>query len=359
MSCLHLDSLTALRAHLARDHALLQVKADSDGNRRWMPADAGDAAPAGGQLPDFSAKALLFRERENLFTFDGSVFREQRPQPRPTVLFGVSACDLAAIHYQDRFFADDPWYRARRESLLLVGIDCLAPCEGGFCPLTDSGPFVRDGQADLVLHADDAQAGGGWLLFVQTARGERALAGFQGAVGADSTRATLRARREPGVVSQFADDGALRAGIAALNAGTVAAAQWQRLGVECITCSGCSNVCPTCSCFATRQESGAAGGVGTVRFWDSCLFEGFQREASGHNTSLQPGARIARFWSHKFGDDFAARFGHYTCVGCGRCDRACPSGIGAKATLRRLGGQQPGVVTTAAVDAAGRAGAAS
>lgn len=339
-----------LRDHLARSRRVLQPVADARGDLRWAETTAATTLPAAAQLPLFSPKALLFSERESLFVFDGHRFRETPPAVQPTVLFGVSACDLAAIHYQDRFFADDPWYQTRRQALLLVGIDCTSPCAGGFCPLTDSGPFVREGHADLVLQQDD----GHWLLFVTSPAGARALDGL--AVAASDDRPQAVRTGEPPVIARFPDDRRLRAGIAAINDRQVTTPRWDRLGTECITCTGCSTVCPTCSCYATRQEpvpaaAGHATGhdsdadatttpVGTVRFWDSCLYEGFQREASGHNPTVAAGKRIERFWTHKFGDAFVARFGHYTCVGCGRCDRTCPAGIGARHVLSRLGGHE-------------------
>ena len=72
------------------------------------------------------------------------------PTPAALVLFGLHPCDLAAIAYQDRFFARDPYYRARRARAVLVGVNCLDVCGGGFCRDVDAGPFARIG-FDLAL----------------------------------------------------------------------------------------------------------------------------------------------------------------------------------------------------------------
>jgi formate hydrogenlyase subunit 6/NADH:ubiquinone oxidoreductase subunit I len=74
-----------------------------------------------------------------------------------------------------------------------------------------------------------------------------------------------------------------------------------------------------------------------VRYWDSCLLEGFQREASGHHPAPHAGDRVRRFWYHKLSDDFAVDFGRAGCVGCGRCDVTCPGSIGALRVLGALG----------------------
>ncbi|MNN90396.1 Anaerobic sulfite reductase subunit A [compost metagenome] len=73
------------------------------------------------------------------------------------------------------------------------------------------------------------------------------------------------------------------------------------------------------------------------RVWDSCLYEGFQKEASGHNPAAMPGQRVQRFWQHKFGEGFRREFGRYGCIGCGRCDQVCPGGIGVHAVMHKVG----------------------
>ncbi|HLD65755.1 MAG TPA: molybdopterin-dependent oxidoreductase [Pseudomonas sp.] len=126
-------------------------------------------------------------------------------------------------------------------------------------------------------------------------------------------------------------------GVAALNAGTIDATTWESLGLRCLGCSGCTSVCPTCSCFAPLDQPTGDEGQQRERVWDSCLYQGFQKEASGHNPSATPGQRVQRFWFHKFADAFKADAGRYGCVGCGRCDRVCPGGIGVHGVMQRVG----------------------
>jgi hypothetical protein len=74
-----------------------------------------------------------------------------------------------------------------------------------------------------------------------------------------------------------------------------------------------------------------------LREWDSCLLDGFQREASGHHPSPHAGDRVRRFWTHKLERAFATELGRLGCVGCGRCDVTCPGSIGALRVLGILG----------------------
>ncbi len=115
-------------------------------------------------------------------------------------------------------------------------------------------------------------------------------------------------------------------------------AEWQSLGHACFACTGCTNLCPTCSCFTVVDEVRETSGE-RVRVWDSCLLEGFQREASGHHPAPRPGDRVRRFWYHKLSDDYLPRFGRSGCVGCGRCDVTCPGSIGALKVFHALGGK--------------------
>ncbi len=328
-----LESLEQLRDHLAAQRPLFtpQFAADSS-EPSWLPLSHNTPSVAIEQplLPAYPAKQFFFPEREILFRFDGTDFKETLPKPAPQILFGVRSCDLCAIAYQDQFFQQDPYYQARRKATLLVGIDCQLPCEGGFCPTVDAGPFVRDGMADLVCH----QQGDHWLLITQTSEGEALLEGLDLKAAAEEG-ITQRRSQEPQVAAQFPSATHIERGIQRINQSQVPAELWQTMGLQCLSCSGCTSLCPTCSCF-TSYDRPVDDGFERERCWDSCLYDAFQREASGHNPSAAAGQRVERFWFHKFSDEYIKTFGRYGCTGCGRCEKTCPGVIGVHSVMKRI-----------------------
>ena len=332
-----LHNLASLKMHLAKEHQVLQISADLQGEDKWQAADAADIAPLYGEdhLPLMSPKAFLFAPREILYKFDGESFSPLLPDCKPRVLFGVQACDLIAISHQDIFFKDDVHYQVRRQQTLLVGIDCQAPCAQGFCPLMDAGPHVRQHSADLILSQLEVQ-GRPWLLIGATEKGKASIAGMSLA-SATEEHIIERTRLENQALSQFSDFSYINNSIEYINNVAVPGELWEELSVRCLACSGCTNVCPTCSCYSTyEQKDGDSDEVTTLRVWDSCLFEGFQREASGHNPSHLAAKRTERFWFHKFSDEYLPEFSRYGCVGCGRCEQTCSGSVGVHSVMKRI-----------------------
>jgi len=335
----------ALRAHLARTRALYEARATGDtdgagGATAWRRADPSRPFDWDAALPLDGAKRFFFPQSETLLTWNDGELRAAPVAAPAIALLGLRACDATALAYQDRFFARDAAYRARRAAALVVAIDCLAWCGGGFCATVDAGPFAREG-FDLALTrlAPDAI-----VVTVGTAAGERLLA----EAGVDATPASpdderAHARAADAARASFPPEPALAAAIARVagepGARPVADDEWQRLGPLCFACTGCTSLCPTCSCFTIEDERtpGARDAGVRQRLWDSCLLEGFQREASGHDPVPRPGDRVRRFWTHKLERTYAERLGRAGCVGCGRCDVTCPGSIGARGVLGRLG----------------------
>ena len=69
MDAVELDRPERLRAWLARQRTVHEVRADGQGGWHWQALAADDAAPFDppSVLPPFSAKGFFFAERERLF----------------------------------------------------------------------------------------------------------------------------------------------------------------------------------------------------------------------------------------------------------------------------------------------------
>ena len=320
-----------VRAALAETHALFEVRG-TDPGAEWTAAPPGAPFEWDHARPLASSKRFFFPPSETILAWRGDDPTAVEPAPPPFALVGLRPCDLAAIAYQDRFFAADPWYQARRRQAALVGLDCAVACPGGFCRDVGAGPFAR-APFDLVL---TPLADGRVVIEAGSDAGAAVLAaaGIAPAPLAPDDERAYEAARAAAEAS-FPPRPFVARALARIDA--VADAEWQALAPACLACTGCSNLCPTCSCFTTVDEA-CDGGGRRVRVWDSCLLEGFQREASGHHPAPRPADRVRRFWTHKLGaafaDDAGGRLG---CVGCGRCDVTCPGSIGALPVLRALG----------------------
>ncbi len=326
-----------LRRALAATRVLLEPRV-SAGAPAWERTGGQGTFDWTTAAPLTGAKSWFFPAREPLLRWEASADPHAIvPAPAPFALFGLRACDLAAIAYQDAFFARDAWYGARRAAAFLVGVDCMSACAGGFCIEVDAGPFARAPYDLNLTPLPDGRVTVAW----GSDAGKAALASMPVASRpVDDAVALELAALAATAAASFPVRPFVAQALARMNAAPAAAAiadeEWQALGPACLACTGCTSVCPTCSCFTVVDEGDAA--VGTrVRLWDSCLLEGFQREASGHTPAPRPGDRVRRFWYHKLSRDFAPAGGRLGCVGCGRCDVTCPGSIGALKVLEALG----------------------
>jgi len=353
-------AVDALRRALARERVLLEIGGEQ-GEPDWRAVTGAEPFDWSPPSALAGAKRFFFPPRETLLSWRGDELVEATPRPSRFVLFGVRPCDLAAIAVQDRVFAGDPWYARRRADALLVGLDCLAACAGGFCRDVEAGPFAHAG-FDLQLtplgaervvvtvgsaRGHDAFAAAGLApLGVAGAQLGAAAAGGADAAGAESASGDVAsvdaglgealAAAEAAARASFPERAFVARAQARLARGEIADAEWQALGPACFACTGCTSLCPTCSCFTVVDEACGEEGV-RARVWDSCLLDGFQREASGHHPAPRPGDRVRRFWQHKLSRDFVPALGRVGCVGCGRCEVTCPGSIGALHVLARLG----------------------
>ena len=76
--------------------------------------------------------------------------------------------------------------------------------------------------------------------------------------------------------------------------------------------------------------------------WASCQVDGFTNMAGGHGFRKDKGSRMRFKVMHKV-YDFNKRFGYHMCVGCGRCDDACPEYISFSNCINKLEKAMKGV----------------
>jgi sulfhydrogenase subunit beta (sulfur reductase) len=268
-------------------------------------------------------KNSFLPQKETLFTFELNKFAvHPMLDSRPRVLLGAHTCDIHAMKLLDNAFAKDyrdAHYFQRRDNTLIVGIECLNPCnEYSFCK--SMGTLSATDGYDLHL----TDLGDDYYVDVATERGEKLIA----------AQAIFRAteRDDIGRLNQTLSEKWTRfvyklefdsSELPALMAMSYKSRLWEELGNKCLGCGQCTIVCPTCYCFNVKDEVDLNGACGARnRTWDCCQLEEFARVATGENfrKSLGQRQRHRFFRKAKYLPDM---FGELGCVGCGRCARSC------------------------------------
>jgi formate hydrogenlyase subunit 6/NADH:ubiquinone oxidoreductase subunit I len=110
---------------------------------------------------------------------------------------------------------------------------------------------------------------------------------------------------------------------------------WEVVAKRCISCTNCTQVCPTCFCWDAFDQPSLDGEQSKrVRVWDSCFNPDYSYIAGG-NTRPNTRARYRQWLTHKLAS-WHHQFGVSGCVGCGRCITWCPAGIDITAEVAAL-----------------------
>lgn len=268
-------------------------------------------------------KKYLLPQEEVLFSFKTEgLSATPALDTQPRVLLGVHTCDIHAMALLDAVFAAgqrDEHYLNRRASTLIVGIECLEPCdEHAFCK--SMGTLTADAGFDLHL----TDLGGAYAVEAATAAGQALLSGHAASRPADEADVerlnAVLSEKWPRFPYRLDFDGSELPNLMALS---YKDALWEELGQRCLACGSCNIVCPTCYCFNVLDRVSLDGKTGErVRVWDSCQLDEFARVATGENFRHKRSQRQRHrfFRKGKYIPDMHSELG---CVGCGRCARAC------------------------------------
>ncbi len=252
------------------------------------------------------------------------------PTDPPKIAFlGVRACELAALGIHDRVLLGGPYtdedYRARRQNVLVIAVNCTTSSSTCFCTSMGTGPHVRAGHDVALTELDD-----GFVVRVGTPEGGDLVARLP-VRAADPIQVSTATEAVDEVAAAMGDPVPM-AGLHDRLLAQFDSPRWAQIADRCLSCANCTMVCPTCFCNSVINQSSLDGQVSTSeRVWDSCFTAGFARVAGG-NFRSRPRDRYRQWLTHKFAT-WVDQFGSAGCVGCGRCITWCPVGIDVREEL--------------------------
>jgi ferredoxin len=259
----------------------------------------------------------------------GNLKVEAEPEEAPPRAFlGVRSCDLHAFAALDdallKIEHPDEGYRARRESTLIVALNCSEAGGTCFCLSTGTGPRARSGY-DLAMTEVIGPDGHYFVIGSGSAEGEQILTTLPttGASNGELERAeSIIAETSASMGRELQTEG-----LPDLLGRNLEHPRWDEVAERCLSCGNCTSVCPTCFCTDVEDVVDLSGEASEHRRrWDSCFTLGFTHLHDG-SVRNSVGSRYRQWMTHKLAT-WNEQFDHSSgCVGCGRCITWCPVAI--------------------------------
>jgi ferredoxin len=286
--------------------------------------------------PIVNPKEYMFPQREKIFTFDttdkANIGVEPHYNERKRIIWGIRPCDLKGIETLDTIFLSnyvDSYYEVRRKNTILIGLNCIKPCDTCFCNSCNAGPFAKSG-FDILF----TDLGNKYLVQIGSKAGEELVCKvselFKPASTADTDKAAALEKASLKAFKRSVSPDAKKK-----LPDTWGSPLWQEESATCILCGGCNFVCPTCHCFNIEDIASGKQSSTRVRYWDSCQFGGFTQMAA-ENTRRTQSERLRQRIFHKYVYTPDKYNGAIGCTGCGRCIEVCPAEIDITHILGRV-----------------------
>jgi formate hydrogenlyase subunit 6/NADH:ubiquinone oxidoreductase subunit I len=261
------------------------------------------------------------------------------------VFLGMRGCDLEALEVLDKVFAEgefkDPFYISNRNENLIIGADCTDCGDTCFCTLVKGKPYPTK-----IFDLNLSPLAEGFVVEIGTIKGKRVIESnpnlFQ---KAPKDLLDARANNREKVAHLLAEKNQqfnLKLDLSELHKINLENKVWRRLTKDCVECSACNFICPTCSCFLLldAETRNLKPEYRRYKIWDACLKAGYARVAGGANARGRLYERLQNRYHCKFDYSFD-RLGRYTCVGCGRCIDGCAGEIDMRKIFVELERQVP------------------
>ena len=258
-------------------------------------------------------EGIMIKEPLKAFNIDYEMPRVKQ------VLFAIHPCDAHAIKYLDIALTGkgvvDPYYKAMRESTVIIVLECNESDEYCFCESLGTHETPED-TADIAL----TRVGKEYLVKPLSDTGERIVKEILSDIVSEYSGAWPKPK--PGNKVKIPEWK-----IKLLEKGTpVDQASAEKYVEKCILCETCTNLCPTCFCSDIVHIPIGINRFKAVKKKASCQTRYYSMIAVEKVLLERKELRFKWRILHKF--TFSKRmYGIYGCVGCGRCIALCPSRI--------------------------------
>ena len=268
---------------------------------------------------DYSFKEAILPITQTLFYFTENEIKEADIERNKGAIIFLRSCDLHAIKRLDQIYLkngfEDFYYRRLRENIKFVLIGCEKSFENCFCVSMNSN---KNEEYDLAVNVK----GDYFEIDCKDVEFESLFDSYE----------------KMEVVPDYVKENDIKVKVPNnLSLDIYKSSMWEEYDSRCINCGRCNFVCPTCSCFTMQDifytDNGKSGERRRVHA--SCMVDEYTDVAGGGAYRKKNGERMRFKVMHKV-FDYKKRNGYTMCVGCARCDDACPEYISYSNCINKL-----------------------
>ncbi len=268
---------------------------------------------------NYSFKEAILPITQTLFYFTEDEVKEANIEREKGALIFLRSCDLHAVKRLDQIYLkngyEDYYYKRLRDNVKFVLIGCSESFDNCFCVSMNSN---KCDEYDLAINIRDNY--------------------FELDCKNDKFKSLLNSYKELDVEIDYVKENDIKVKVAEnLSLDVYKSKMWDEYDARCINCGRCNFVCPSCTCFTMQDifytDNGKVGERRRVHA--SCMVDEYTDVAGGVAYRKKNGERMRFKVMHKV-FDYKKRNGYTMCVGCGRCDDACPEYISYSNCINKL-----------------------
>lgn len=268
---------------------------------------------------NYSFKEAILPITQTLFYFTEDEVKEANIEREKGALIFLRSCDLHAVKRLDQIYLkngyEDYYYKRLRDNVKFVLIGCSESFDNCFCVSMNSN---KCDEYDLAINIRDNY--------------------FELDCKNDEFKSLLNSYKELDVEIDYVKENDIKVKVAEnLSLDVYKSKMWDEYDARCINCGRCNFVCPSCTCFTMQDifytDNGKVGERRRVHA--SCMVDEYTDVAGGVAYRKKNGERMRFKVMHKV-FDYKKRNGYTMCVGCGRCDDACPEYISYSNCINKL-----------------------